>query len=57
MVSTETRYTVLFVGLALVLWYATTLYTDNVVVQGAVLLGVGVVAPTLLTEWLRSRAE
>jgi len=49
-VSTETQITGVFVALALVSTYATTTLTDSQFVPVAVLLGVGVVAPTLVNE-------
>jgi len=52
-VSTETQITAVFVVLALVSTYATTTLTDSQFVPVAVLLGVGVVAPTLVNEWRR----
>jgi hypothetical protein len=53
LVSTDTKVTAVFVVLGLVLWYASTAVTESRPVQFAVLLGVGVVAPTLLNELRR----
>ncbi len=52
-ISTDTQITAVFVGLALASTYATATVTDSRPVQFAVLLGVGVVVPTLLTELRR----
>ena len=52
-ISTDTQITAVFVVLALASAYATATVTDSRPVQFAVLLGVGVVAPTLLTELRR----
>jgi hypothetical protein len=51
LVSTETKITAIFVVLALVSVYGTTAVTDSQWVHFAVLLGVGVIAPTLINEW------
>ncbi|WP_460923391.1 hypothetical protein [Salinarchaeum chitinilyticum] len=51
LVSTETKITGLFVTVALVLVFGTTAVTDSQWVHIAVLLGVGVVVPTLINEW------
>ena len=53
LVSTDTQITAVFVVLALVSTYAATTVTDSQFVYVAVLLGVGVVAPTLVNEWRR----
>jgi hypothetical protein len=51
LVSTETKITAIFVVVALVSVYGTTTVTDSQWVHFAVLLGVGVIAPTLINEW------
>ncbi len=51
LVSTETKITAIFVVVALVSMYGTTTVTDSQWVHFAVLLGVGVIAPTLINEW------
>jgi hypothetical protein len=51
LISTETKITAVFIALALVSVYGTTAVTDTQWVHFAVLLGVGVVAPTLINEW------
>ncbi|MFB6138526.1 MAG: hypothetical protein ABEJ42_09370 [Halobacteriaceae archaeon] len=53
----ETQLTVAFVVLAVALWLVTTEVTDSTVLEGVVLLGVGVVCPVAVTEWRRRRAE
>jgi hypothetical protein len=52
-VSTETKITVCFVGLGLTGWYLVQQMTTNTVVEFAVLIGLGVVVPTLVNEWRR----
>lgn len=49
--STETKITAGFIVIALVSVLATTTVTDRQWVHVAVLLGVGVIAPTLINEW------
>jgi intracellular septation protein A len=51
LVSTETKITAVFVVVALVAVYVTTTVTDSQWVHFVVLLGVGVIAPTLINEW------
>ena len=51
LVSTETKITAVFILAALVSVLATTTVTDSQWVHFAVLLGVGVIAPTLINEW------
>jgi hypothetical protein len=51
LVSTETKITAIFVIVALVSVYGTTTVTDRQWVHFAVLLGVGVIVPTLINEW------
>ena len=50
-VSTETKITAAFIVVALVSVYATTSVTDSQWVHFAVLIGVGVIAPTIINEW------
>jgi hypothetical protein len=50
-VSTDTKVTAVFVVLALVSVAGTTTVTDTQWVHFAVLLGVGVVVPTVINEW------
>jgi len=47
----ETRLTAAFVGLGVVAWYGSRFVTESSFVQFGLLVGVGVVLPTLLTEW------
>ena len=51
LVSTETKITAFFIIVALVSVYGTTTVTDKQWVHFAVLLGVGVIIPTLINEW------
>jgi len=51
MVSKETQIVAVFVILGIALSYASTTVTESTVVQIAVLIGVGVIAPTLINEW------
>lgn len=51
MVSTDTKIVAIFVILGIVLWYASMSVTESMVIQGAILLGVGVIVPTLINEW------
>ena len=51
LVSTETKITAVFVILGLVSVYGTTAVTDKQWVHFAVLIGVGVIAPTFINEW------
>ena len=53
LVSTDTKITAVFVVLGVVLWYGSTTVTDNQFVQFALLLGVGIIVPTLLNELRR----
>lgn len=46
MVSTSTKITALLIGLAVVLWLGTTQVTDDTIIQGIVLLSVGIILPT-----------
>jgi hypothetical protein len=51
LVSAETKITAVFVILALVSVYGTIAVTDKQWVHFLVLLGVGVIVPTLVNEW------
>jgi len=51
MVSKNTRIMGVFVIVGIVLWYASTIVTENMAIQGAILLGVGIILPTLINEW------
>ena len=51
MVSKNTRIMGVFVIVGIVLWYASTTVTENMAIQGAILLGVGIILPTLINEW------
>mgnify|MGYP000477666964 CR=1 FL=1 len=50
LVRTETKITAVFVVLAVVSVFGTTTVTDRQWIHFAVLLGVGVVIPTLINE-------
>lgn len=54
MVSHQTTVTLAFVVLGTLLWLATMALTDVQWVQWAVLIGVGVLVPTLLNERAQS---
>lgn len=51
LIGTETKITAIFVVLALVSVAGTTTITDTQWIHIAVLLSVGVIAPTLINEW------
>ena len=51
LVSTETKITAIFVTLGLVSVAGTTAVTDRQWIHFAVLIGVGVIIPTLINEW------
>jgi len=50
MVSRDTRITLLFVVLGTTLWLVSSQFVDSEWVQWAILIGVGVLVPTILTE-------
>lgn len=50
MVSKDTRIILLFVVLGTILWLISGQFTDTEWIQWAVLIGVGVIIPTILTE-------
>jgi hypothetical protein len=49
-VSTDTKITAVFVVLGVVLWYGSTTVTESQPIQFAILLGVGIIVPTLINE-------
>jgi hypothetical protein len=53
LLTTETRIIVVCMVLGLTGWYLVQDVTDSAAVEFAVLIGVGVVVPTLLNEWRR----
>lgn len=57
MVSTDTKIVAVFVILGIVLWYASMTVTESVVIQGAILFGVGIIIPTLINEWRTPTTE
>ena len=48
--STDTKITAVFVVLGVVLWYGSTTVTESQPIQFAILLGVGIIVPTLINE-------
>lgn len=50
LVSTETKIAAVFVALGVVLWYGSAAVTESQPVRFAILLGVGVIAPTVINE-------
>jgi hypothetical protein len=50
LVTTDTKITALFVVLGMALWYGSQTITSNDLVQFALLLGVGIVIPTIINE-------
>jgi hypothetical protein len=50
LVSTETKITAVFVALGVVLWSGSAAVTESQPVRFAILLGVGVIAPTVINE-------
>jgi hypothetical protein len=50
LVSADTKMTAVFVVFGVVLWYDSTAVTDSQPIQFALLLGVGIISPTLLNE-------
>ena len=53
--STDTKITAVFVVLGTALWYGSTTVTDNDLVHFALLLGVGIIVPTLINEFRSGR--
>lgn len=56
LLTTETRITLLFMFLGLTAWYLVQPVTENAAVEFGVLIGVGVLVPTLVNEWRRRSA-
>lgn len=54
MVPSTTQTTASFVALAVVLTYAASVVVRGVAVPVAILLGVGVILPTIISQWLAS---
>jgi hypothetical protein len=50
LVSTDTKITSIFVVLGVVLWYGSMTVTESQLIQFALLLGVGLIVPTLINE-------
>lgn len=57
MARSETTITVVFVMLAVGLWLVVRTLTESMAIQGLVLVGIGVIAPTLLSEWRSDTAD
>jgi len=55
--QTETKIVVPFVFLGLTGWYLVQQVTTNDAVEFGVLIGVGVVVPTLINEWRRRSTD
>lgn len=54
MVSTDTKIVAVFVVLAVALWYGSTAFIDDTAISLAILIGVGIVLPTIINEWRAS---
>jgi len=50
LVSTDTKITAIFVVLGDALWYGSTTVTESRPIQFALLVGVGLIVPTLINE-------
>ncbi len=51
MVSPDTRITVIFIVIAAALWWGAFLMELDVITQLAILVGVGIVLPTIVNQW------
>lgn len=51
LVSTDTKITAVFVVLGIILWYGSRTVTESQPIQFALLLGVGIIVPTLINEF------
>jgi len=56
LLDTETKIILLFMFLGLTSWYLVQQVTTRSAVSFAALIGIGVLAPTLINEWRRRRA-
>ncbi|WP_251341486.1 hypothetical protein [Haloplanus halophilus] len=56
LLTTETKVIVLFMVLGLTAWYLVQQVTTNSVLDFVALIGIGVLAPTLVNEWRRRRS-
>ncbi len=54
MVSKDTQIVAIFVVLAVVLWYGSMAIIGDTILSLAILIGVGIVLPTLINEWRAS---
>lgn len=57
MVSTSTKITAMFIGLAVVLWLGAIQFTDDTIIQGIILIGVGIILPTAINEYRQQNAN
>lgn len=57
LLTTDTKITLVFVFLGLTGWYLVQDVTTNLTVDFAVLIGVGVLVPTLINEWRRRTTD
>ena len=51
LVSTDAKITAVFVVLGVILWYGSRTVTESQLIQFALLLGVGIIIPTLINEF------
>lgn len=51
LLSTDTIITAVFVVLGIILWYGSRTVTESQPIQFALLLGVGIIVPTLINEF------
>ena len=55
MVTTETKLVAKFAIGAVILWWVSTMLTDDSRVQVGMLVLIGIVLPTLINEWRATR--
>jgi hypothetical protein len=51
MLTTETKVVATFATGAVVLWWVSTMLTDDSRVQVGILVVIGIILPTLINEW------
>jgi hypothetical protein len=56
LLDTDTKIVVLFMFLGLTSWYLSQRVTTSSLASFATLIGIGVLAPTLVNEWRRRRS-
>ena len=54
MVSKDTQIVAVFVVLAVALWYGAMAVTEDTIIGLAILIGVGIIIPTIINEWRTS---